>query len=267
MTHCLVCYVAVGTESIYSWTEAGHFTHRPNLHELTISWASYQICKIAGCVCAGNARNVFPATDFKGNRKLATPACTTARASRTCRDAYRDRYPAVAGKTFPAFPAHAQPAILRIWQEAHWGRSAWYWQRNLSCRLLGAGWCNTSSGWSCKGTRGTKLISSAPFCFKFACYFIYLFFIINKTRFMCWLASSYLIGDVMTPVKYECNSTNLSIDNNVSMDNKYMKIILFKPTNSENHPLELALVHLTKQKSINVTDNTELPQEEVLYIW
>ena len=25
----------------------------------------------------------------------------------------------VAGKTFPAFPAHAQPAILRIWQVAH----------------------------------------------------------------------------------------------------------------------------------------------------
>ena len=25
----------------------------------------------------------------------------------------------VAGKTFPAFPAHAQPTISRIWQEAH----------------------------------------------------------------------------------------------------------------------------------------------------
>ena len=25
----------------------------------------------------------------------------------------------VAGKTFPAFPTHAQPTILRIWQEAH----------------------------------------------------------------------------------------------------------------------------------------------------
>ena len=25
----------------------------------------------------------------------------------------------VAGKTFPALQAHAQPAILRIWQEAH----------------------------------------------------------------------------------------------------------------------------------------------------
>ena len=31
------------------------------------TWASYQIRKIAGCACAGNAGNVFPATDFKGN--------------------------------------------------------------------------------------------------------------------------------------------------------------------------------------------------------
>ena len=26
------------------------------------------------------------------------------------------------GKTFPAFPVHAQTAILRIWQEAHWAK-------------------------------------------------------------------------------------------------------------------------------------------------
>ena len=32
------------------------------------SWASYQIRKIAGCACAGNTGNVFPATDFKVNR-------------------------------------------------------------------------------------------------------------------------------------------------------------------------------------------------------
>ena len=31
-------------------------------------WASYQIRKIAGCACTGNAGNVFPATHFKGNR-------------------------------------------------------------------------------------------------------------------------------------------------------------------------------------------------------
>ena len=30
-------------------------------------------------------------TDFKGNRQLAIPACITARASRTCRDACRER--------------------------------------------------------------------------------------------------------------------------------------------------------------------------------
>ena len=31
-------------------------------------WTSYQIRTIAGSVCAGNAGNVFPTTDFKGNR-------------------------------------------------------------------------------------------------------------------------------------------------------------------------------------------------------
>ena len=82
-------------------------------------WASYQIRKIAGCACAENAGNVFPATDIKGNRQLAIPACITTRASRTCRDARRDRWLKVAWKTFLAFPAHAQPAILRIWQAAH----------------------------------------------------------------------------------------------------------------------------------------------------
>ena len=30
-------------------------------------WASYQMRKIAGCACAGNARNVLPTTDFKAN--------------------------------------------------------------------------------------------------------------------------------------------------------------------------------------------------------
>ena len=50
-----------------------------------------------------------PAADFKENRLLAIPACITASASRTCRDACRDRLHAVTGKTFPAFPAHAHP--------------------------------------------------------------------------------------------------------------------------------------------------------------
>ena len=41
----------------------------------------FQIPKITGCACAGNAGNAFPATDFKRNHKLAILACITARAS------------------------------------------------------------------------------------------------------------------------------------------------------------------------------------------
>ena len=72
-------------------------------------WTTYQIRKIADGACVGNAGNVFPAAEFKGNRELAIPACITARMSRTCRDACRNCLPTVAGKTLPAFPAHAHP--------------------------------------------------------------------------------------------------------------------------------------------------------------
>ena len=40
--------------------------------------------------CTGNAGNVFPATDFRGNHWLAIPSCITARGSCTCREACRD---------------------------------------------------------------------------------------------------------------------------------------------------------------------------------
>ena len=36
-------------------------------------WASYQIRKIAGCACAGNAGNVNPATEFQGNQLVSDP--------------------------------------------------------------------------------------------------------------------------------------------------------------------------------------------------
>ena len=42
----------------------------------------------------------------------------------------------MAGKTFPAFPAHAQPAILRIWQKAHS-----CWMLNSASYLLTARQC------------------------------------------------------------------------------------------------------------------------------
>ena len=68
-----------------------------------------------GCACAGYAGNVFPATAVLRSRHT----------SRHVRDAravmhagvanYWFTLKSMAGKTFPAFPAHAQPAILRIW--------------------------------------------------------------------------------------------------------------------------------------------------------
>ena len=69
-----------------------------------LPWTSYQIRKLAGCVCAGNAGNVFPATDFKWNCGLAIPACITARAWRTWRNACRDRQPAGVGENVPGIP-------------------------------------------------------------------------------------------------------------------------------------------------------------------
>ena len=51
---------------------------------------------------------------------LAIPTCITARASRTWRDAFRDRQLMVSfevggGENAPAFLVHVQPAILRNW--------------------------------------------------------------------------------------------------------------------------------------------------------
>ena len=46
-----------------------------NAKKISLSWTSYQIRKSAGCAYTGNAGNVFPSTDFKGNRSLAIPVC------------------------------------------------------------------------------------------------------------------------------------------------------------------------------------------------
>ena len=61
---------------------------------------------------------------FLSNRRLAIPTCIThVRDARALIHAgiANLRFPlkSVAGKTFPAFPAHVQLAILRIWQDVH----------------------------------------------------------------------------------------------------------------------------------------------------
>ena len=71
---------------------------------ITTTWACYQLRKIKGCACAGNARNVFPATGFVSKRSRQT--------SRHMRDTRALMHVRIANpKTFPALPAHEQPAI------------------------------------------------------------------------------------------------------------------------------------------------------------
>ena len=72
---------------------------------------------IAGYACAGNAGNVFPATDFKGNRHLAIPACITERASRTCHDARAVMHVGIADPRWQG---------KRSWHSRHMGNPQMY---------------------------------------------------------------------------------------------------------------------------------------------
>ena len=82
-------------------------------------WASYQIRKIAGCACAGNAGNVSPCRRFQRKPLVSDPGmhhgtCVThvpwcMSGSLTCGDR----------ENVPGIPGACAPAILRIWQEAH----------------------------------------------------------------------------------------------------------------------------------------------------
>ena len=57
---CNVCMCLINLQ--------GYSTEKVPVLLKAILWTSYQIRKIAGWACTGNAGNVFPATDFKGNR-------------------------------------------------------------------------------------------------------------------------------------------------------------------------------------------------------
>ena len=82
-------------------------------------WASYKIRKIAGAHAPGTPGMFSPpprASDpdmHHGTCVTHVPWCMPGSlTSGFLWSRWR-------GKTFPAFAAHAQPAILRIWQEAH----------------------------------------------------------------------------------------------------------------------------------------------------
>ena len=88
-------------------------------HSGLLQWASYQIRKIAGCACAGNAGNVFPRRQFQTKPLFSDPGMhhgTCVTHVPWCMSGSRTRDD---GENVPGIPGACAPAILRIWQEAH----------------------------------------------------------------------------------------------------------------------------------------------------
>ena len=84
-----------------------------------IPWASYQIRKIAGCACAGNAGNVFPRRRFQKKPLVSYPGMhhgTCVTHVPWCMSGSGTRG---GGENVPGIPGACAPAISRIWQEAH----------------------------------------------------------------------------------------------------------------------------------------------------
>ena len=110
----MCCVLVSFPKKVYAWTCRG-FTTR----WCVSPWASYQIRKVAGCACAGNAGNVFPTRRLQRKPLVSDPGmhhgtCVThvpwcMSGSLTCGG----------GENVPGIPSACAPAILRIWQEAH----------------------------------------------------------------------------------------------------------------------------------------------------
>ena len=84
-----------------------------------MAWASYQIRKIAGCACAGNAGNIFPHCRIQWKPRVSDPGMhhgTCVTHVPWCMSGLLTRG---GGENVPSIPGACAPAILRIWQEAH----------------------------------------------------------------------------------------------------------------------------------------------------
>ena len=109
--NCIIEYHMVSYNNNYSCLSVPLLSPRP--------WASYQIRKIAGCACAGNAGYVFPSRRIQRKPLVSDPGmphgtCVThvpwgMSGSLTCGD----------GENVPGIPGACAPAILRIWQKVH----------------------------------------------------------------------------------------------------------------------------------------------------
>ena len=91
-------------------------------------WASYQILKIVGCACAGNAGNVSPRRRIQRKTRVSDPGmhhgtCVTHvpwwKRELTILASLSGLLTRGGGENVPGIPGACEPAIWRIWQEAH----------------------------------------------------------------------------------------------------------------------------------------------------
>ena len=136
------------------WISSQRAGNAGNVEKFLMAWASYQIHKIAGCACAGNAGNVSPRRRFKRKPLVSDPGmhhgtCVThvpwcMSGSLTCGD----------GENVPGIPGACAPAILRIWQEAH----AAMWTLTQAIKIQNGTKCNAI----CKSPSRSIIIGSMP---------------------------------------------------------------------------------------------------------
>ena len=113
--------------------------HHGELEEYNnvMTWASYQIRKIASCACAGDAGNVFRRGRLQRKPLVNDPGMhhgTCVTHVPWCMSGSLTRG---GGENVPGIPGACAPAILRIWQEAH---------GNVFC-ITDPLWGETTGGW------------------------------------------------------------------------------------------------------------------------
>ena len=104
---------------LYWRLSASTWCEKSNVWATVSAWASYQIRKIAGCACTGNAGERFLCHRLQRKPIVSDPSMhhgTCVTHVPWCMSGSLTRG---GGKTFPAFSTDMRPAILRIWQEAH----------------------------------------------------------------------------------------------------------------------------------------------------
>ena len=83
-------------------------------------WASYQIRKITGCACAGNAGNVFPRHRLQRKPLVSDPGMYHGTCVTHVPWCMSGSLTPGGGENVPGIPGACASAILRNWQEAHW---------------------------------------------------------------------------------------------------------------------------------------------------